>query len=268
MKSFLIAFQFLTIFPTRVSGAVTGPDFARSSSAFVVVGAIQGILLIVTEYAAGELFHPDIVAALIVLVLVVSNGGFHLDGLADTFDGLAVKSCGDGEKDRERRLAVMKDSATGAIGVTAVVFAVLLKYLAVRSVADLLPLTYYSTLLLMPAFSKWTMVVAMFQGKPAREDGLGTLFSGNVGPRQLGICTLSLIGLLACVLFFFGRFGFSDQYLQYAAQMCFFYLACRAWVMLCNTKFGGLTGDTFGAVGETSDVLFLLTVLVWSRLSI
>jgi adenosylcobinamide-GDP ribazoletransferase len=268
MKRFLVAFQLLTIFPLRISGEVTGSDLVRSSTAFVLVGAIQGMFLLVTEYAAGHFFHPDLVAALIVLVLVISNGGFHLDGLADTFDGLAVKSCGDSEKDRERRLAAMKDSATGPMGVVALVFAVLLKFLAVRSAADLLPFTYYSSLLLMPALSKWTMVVAMFHGKPARGDGLGTLFSGKVGVPQLGICTLSLIGLLVCIVVIFGRFGLSDQYLQFAAQILVLYLACRVWVTVCERKFGGLTGDTFGAIGETSDILFLLTVLLWSRLSI
>ena len=63
------------------------------------------------------------------MILIVSNGGFHLDGLADTFDALSVKSSGDHAADRERRLRVMKDSTTGAIGVIAIVMTMLLKFL-------------------------------------------------------------------------------------------------------------------------------------------
>ncbi len=268
MKSFLVALQLLTIVPVRITGTLGENEIVRSTGAFVLVGMVQGMLIVAVEFAAGSLFHPNLVAALIVLALAISNGGFHLDGLADTFDGLSVKSTGDRNRDRQRRLAVMKDSVTGAIGVTAVVFAILIKYLSVRSVADLLPFTYYSSLLLMPAVSKWAMVAAMYHGKPARTDGLGALFLGKVGIREVAFCSISLIVVMAAMQFAFGAFGIMQQYLMYGAALAVTYLSARVWVALSNVRFGGLTGDTFGAIGETSDILYLFTVLAWSRLSI
>ena len=68
----------------------------------MLVGLLQGILLVLTDYVSGIFFHQDLVIAIVLLMLVLSNGGFHLDGLADTFDAIAVKSSGDFEKDKEK----------------------------------------------------------------------------------------------------------------------------------------------------------------------
>ena len=99
MKRFLIAFQFLTILPVSRSLTADGKDISGSTSYFVLVGLIQGLLLVITGYIAGMVFHPDLVIAVVLLVYILSNGGFHLDGLADTLDAVAAKP-GDAEKDR------------------------------------------------------------------------------------------------------------------------------------------------------------------------
>ena len=101
-KSFLIAIQFLTLIPVKRNLAANENDIAKSASVFVIVGFIQGIFLITADYVSGIFFHQDLVIAIVLLMLVLSNGGFHLDGLADTFDAIAVKSSGDFEKDKEK----------------------------------------------------------------------------------------------------------------------------------------------------------------------
>ncbi|MDP3047880.1 MAG: adenosylcobinamide-GDP ribazoletransferase, partial [Thermodesulfovibrionales bacterium] len=235
---------------------------------FVIVGFIQGILLIAADYASGIFFHQDLVIAIVLLVLVLSNGGFHLDGLADTFDAIAVKSSGDFEKDKEKRLSVMKDSSIGAIGTTAILFAILLKYLSIKNISHFTPLTYYSALLFMPAISKWTMVISMFHGKSARKDGLGQIFMNRVGLRDVSISTLSLILIFALLIAFFGRFMHDLQSVSYLALLAAMYILCRLLVTFFNKKFGGLTGDTLGAISELTEIAFLFMVIIWSRLSI
>jgi adenosylcobinamide-GDP ribazoletransferase len=101
MKRFLIALQFLTIIPVRKGINVSEAEIAKSSSVFVLVGIIQGILLIATDYIAGRVFHPDLVTGIILLVYVLSTGGFHLDGLADTFDAIAAKAEGSPDADQQ-----------------------------------------------------------------------------------------------------------------------------------------------------------------------
>jgi len=268
MKRLLIALQLLTIIPVRTNMIVTEADIAKSSSVFVLVGLIQGIILITTDYLAGRVFHPDLVTGLILLVYVLSNGGFHLDGLADTFDAIAAKSEGTLNADKQKRLSILKDAATGPIGVTAIVFSLGLKYLSLNNLTHFLSFTYYSSLLLLPVISKWTMVISMFYGKPAREDGLGCIFINKIGLKEIVISTLILLLLLPLPQLFFSAYIPSSQYIFYAVLLVTMYFLCRAWIHFFHKKFGGLTGDTLGAISEITEVIFLLLVIVWSRFSI
>jgi len=267
VKSFLIALQFLTILPVKHEMAVNEADITRSSSFFVLVGLIQGLLLITTDYLAGRVFHPDLVTGIVLLVYVVSNGGFHLDGLADTFDAIAAKSGGNPDADKQKRLSVLKDPATGPAGVTAILFSVGLKYLSLNSLTNFLPFTYYSSLLLLPVIPKWTMVLSMYHGKRARENGLGSLFIHKIGLPMVAISTIILFLLFALPQLFFSDYIPDNQYIFYAVLLITMYFLCRVWIQFCNRKFGGLTGDMLGAVSEMTEVIFLLMVILWSRLS-
>ncbi|MDI6744019.1 MAG: adenosylcobinamide-GDP ribazoletransferase [Thermodesulfovibrionales bacterium] len=268
IKKLLLAFQFLTIIPVKKTLTADENDIAKSSSVFVIVGFIQGILLIAADYVSGIFFHHDLVIAMVLLVLVLSNGGFHLDGLADTFDAIAVKSSGNFEKDKEKRLAVMKDSSTGPIGVLAIAFALFLKYAALKNLSHFLPFTYYSSLLLMPVFSKWAMVVSMLHGKAARDNGLGKIFMSKAGFKEAAVSTLLLIVILILIQLLLSRYALGNQHIFYAmllGVLCFF---CRVLVYFFNKRFGGLTGDTLGAISELTEIAFLFMVIIWLRLSI
>jgi len=268
MRSFLLAFQFLTILPFGRGVAVCDEEIARSSGYFVIVGLVQGIALVGADYVAGMVFHPDLVTALVLLVLVLSNGGFHLDGLADTFDALAVKSTGDEETDRQKRLTIMKGSTSGPIGVTAIIFGLGLEYLALKNISNLSFFQYYAVLLLLPVFPKWVMVVSMFHGKPARKDGLGSIFVAGTGTRELAFSTSLLVLQLVLVRFLFVRFVPDGYEIFCAVLMGLLYVFALWWNRFLDRKTGGLTGDSVGALGEVSEILFLFMVILWSRLSI
>ena len=84
--------------PVNVSGDVTEKEVAASAVFFPLAGAFQGLVTAVAASLLIGVVPPDVAAALALLCLILTNGGFDLDGLADTFDALAVKSSGD---DRE-----------------------------------------------------------------------------------------------------------------------------------------------------------------------
>lgn len=262
MKRLLIAFQFLTIIPVKASISINENDIAKSSSFFVIVGLIQGILLIATDYIATMVFPSDIVTLIILLVLILSNGGFHLDGLADTFDAIGARG------DKEKKLSIMKDSTIGPIGVIAVVFTLLLKFLALNSLSHISVTTFHLSLFLMPILPKWAMVISMFHGRPARDDGLGRIFIKRTGIKETAISTLILFLLLISPYVFLSRYMSDIQYAFYAVLLTTMYLSCRLWVNFFNKIFGGLTGDTLGAISEITELIFLLTVIAWLRLSI
>lgn len=268
MKRLLLAMQFLTIIPVRVKGYVSEADIAKSASFFVIVGFFQGIMLAAADFGFGIFFHHDLVIGLLLLLLVISNGGFHLDGLSDTFDAIAVKSSGSKDADIKKRLSVMKDSSSGPAGVTAIICALGLKYLSLQNLSHFQYFAYYSSLLLMPLMSKWTMVLSMHYGTPARQDGLGRIFTGKTGSKELAVSTLTLLFAIALLSMFFSKYVPQLYYIFYPILLIILYLFARASVVFFNKKIGGLTGDTLGAISEAAEIIFLLMVIIWSRLSI
>ncbi len=268
MKQLLLALQFLTILPVGVKEPVTEKEVAQSAGFFPLVGLIQGSAVAFSAVLLLRLLSPEIVSGLVIWILIMSNGGFHLDGLADTFDAIAVRSSGN-ESDREKRLAVAKDSATGAIGVIAIVFSVLFKYLFVKDLLvqegnGLKLPEFFPYLLLMPSVSKWTMTVAMFHGTPARKDGLGRIFINGIRFREIFISTLILLCIYTGTLIIFDGASIS----LYVFVTLVLYSSSSLWLYFCNKKFGGSTGDTLGALHEISEILFLFMVIIWQRYSI
>ncbi len=272
MKRLLVAIQFLTIVPVRSNMTVSEDDVSKSVSFFVVVGLLQGLLLVATDLSARRIFHSDLVTGLVLLLLVLSNGGFHLDGLSDTFDALALKSEGNEGLDKSRRLAMMKTGTVGPMGVTAIFFALALKYLALNNVSLFHPFIYRSSLLLMPVISKWAMVVSMFHGKPARDDGLGRIFINKTGIKESGISTVILMLILISSELFFSRILHlyipDKHYLFYMLLLPAIYFFCTMGIKFFDKNFGGLTGDVLGAISEITEIIFLFMVIIWSRFSI
>ncbi len=266
MKRILIAFQFLTIIPLEIKGDVAEEEISQSAAFFPVAGVFQGLLAAGSALILINIFPSEIVSGLVILILTVSNGGFHLDGLADTFDALAVKSSGDGAADKEKRLLVMKDSSSGAIGVVAIVLAILLKFLFINSLFSghsVLAAGFF--LFVMPVFSKWVMVPAMYHGVSARKDGLGRIFLDNVNLNTLFISTVSLIlfYLAAALLLQPGSAGIGSIVQLFFVLFALLYIYSYASVKFFLRKFGGLTGDSLGATSEISEILLLMVASVW-----
>lgn len=267
MRKLLLALQFLTIIPVSVSGAVTEEDLSGAAAYFPLAGALQGIIVAALAFVFLLFFPAAIVAGLTLLGLTVIMGGFHLDGLADTFDALAVKATGDRQADIARRLTVMKDSATGAIGVVAIVLVILLKYLFL---ADLFSqgsaVTSLAVVLLLPVCSKWAMTAAMLGATPARPDGLGRIFLGRFRGKNFAIATLFTVGSGA--LIFLPVAGGLSGAVALIAVLAALFLFSLGATRFFRRKFGGLTGDNFGAINELTEVVFLAFVTLWLRHSI
>lgn len=267
----MIAFQFLTIVPLRIKGNVNETDMAASASFFPIVGAFQGLLISLSAFFLLMLFPPVIVSALVALLLIISNGGFDIDGLADTFDAFAVKGSGDPTRDREKRLSVMKDSFTGAIGTSAIVFAILLKVLFLNQLLAAFQASgaAYLIIFMMPVFSKWITIPAMYHGLAARKDGLGRIFIENIGFSSLFLA--SALTVTICLLAGLqSHNAFNGNLLMLFCAACFIFMYMFSLMSsgFCKKMFGGLTGDTLGALTEISEILYLAGASIWLQRSI
>lgn len=119
------AVAFLTRLPVGGAGALS----ARAAIWFPVVGALIGAAVGGAALGLADLVPPLIAGALAVALELVLTGALHVDGLADSADGL-------GAKDRERSLAIMRDHALGAYGASALVLDLLVKSAALGALAD------------------------------------------------------------------------------------------------------------------------------------
>jgi adenosylcobinamide-GDP ribazoletransferase len=237
---FLAALRFLTIIPITGRRETSPEEVGRSIVYFPLVGIIFGLILVGLSWVLGFVLPAALVNVLLVVSLVVLSGGLHLDGLVDTCDGIG------GHKTVEERWRVMDDSRAGAFGIIGVCLLLLVKYVALNSVPDswLMP-----TLLLMPVISRWAMVYAVFAYPYAKPSGLGKVFKqGASWPRftVATVITLAVAVILAQLSGLVIMFG-----VWVIAMAMAFYL---------KGKFGGLTGDTYGAINEVAEVLVLILV--------
>lgn len=265
MKSLILAFQFLTIIPLRVKGDVSEKQIAQAAVFFPIVGAAQGLTVVLSASLLRKIFSPDITAGFVILLLILSNGGFHIDGLADTFDAVSVKATGNPAFDKEKRLSVMKDSTTGAIGVVAITMTLLLKFTLLDNLlGSRQQAVGYYLLFLMPVFSRWIMVPAMYHGVPAREDGLGRIFMNNTTIKSVVLASMPVMALYLLAARFYASAGNQAAMSIFLALIAItLYLFCYISVISCKQKFGGLTGDNLGAISEVSEILFLTMAYIW-----
>jgi len=239
---FLEAIRFLTILPVPGKRASSERALARSVVYFPVVGALLGALLALLGEGLYAMGWGQLAAAVVLVVWVALTRGLHLDGLADTADGLL------GGWDRAHRLAIMRDSRLGTFGALALFAALLLKFTLVGQ----LPTQWRTpSLVLAPTLARWAMVQAIVCYPPARREGLGQAFQRHVGGKDF---VLSSALALALSLLICGLWG----------------VAILAGALLVALSFnggvtratGGLTGDTYGALCEVEELWVLTSVVL------
>jgi len=257
MKKLLLAFQFLTIIPVKDTGVVADSEVGGAASFFPLVGAVQGMLLVLAAMIASRILPVGVVNILVILLLIVTNGGLHLDGLSDTFDAIASRG------DRDKKLSIMKEATVGPIGGIAIVIDILLKLYLLNEIYSVSQsATYYMMLFLLPMYSRWAMVPAIFHGKSARKEGLGRTFIENVGVRELLTATiLTLILSFLAVFIIFNTAGL--MHIIFSLPALYIFSLAAGW--FAARRFGGMTGDTFGAVSELSEILLLMMAVICLR---
>lgn len=243
MTTYLAILQFMTRIPVPARWTA-GFDFSRTHEGviwFPLLGLTVGVVGAAAYGLGSWLLDPWLAAACYLLALALITGAFHLDGLADTCDGLFSA------RRREQMLEIMKDSRLGTNGGLALLLIVLFRLLAVMHLSHQPDGDLLALLVAAPIAGRSLMVLLMHNQRYAREQGLGNLFIGKVSGRQ---CLLTLLmGLLLIAVLGGERgalaFGLTGL----------FALAYRRFVV---SRLGGQTGDTLGAGNELFEVWFLL----------
>ena len=242
MAGLLAAFQFLTLAP--IKRGFDSREIGQATAFFPLVGLVIGGCLLGLNYLLGLVLPASLVRVFVLAALVVLSGGLHLDGLADTFDGMA------GHRTSEQRLQIMRDSRIGGFGAMALALFLLIEYLALAA----LPAEHFPfALLAAPVISRWAMVDAILAHPYARADGLGTPFKNHVTWLQFWIATLIT---LAVAVGFFRIAGL--------VAMAFAWLVFTLAAQYFRSQLKGLTGDTYGAINE---IAFIASLVALNALS-
>ncbi|EAZ94138.1 adenosylcobinamide-GDP ribazoletransferase [Crocosphaera chwakensis] len=240
--SFLGAITFYTIIPLPNQWTKSFQSIARWSP---IIGlGIGGLLSIIDRLLNLIGFPITVSSALIISLGIYITGGLHLDGVLDSADGLAVT-------DPEKRIEVMSDSVTGAFGVMAGIIVILLKIVALSAIVDHRAWVF----MMVAGWGRWGQVSAIAFYPYLKPTGKGAFHKQYLKvPQDLLGGLVSLWGMTGVFI------AFNPELWQLGLRVTGMGMAIAlgvgAWF---NRRFGGHTGDTYGAVVEwTETFIFCL----------
>ncbi|QHA04233.1 adenosylcobinamide-GDP ribazoletransferase [Streptomyces broussonetiae] len=245
------AFGTLTVLPVRVHrwdrGAARGGMLAAPAAGLVVGAAAAGLGLLLLALGTG----PLLAAVASVAVPAALTRGLHLDGLADTADGL-----GSG-KPAEDALRIMKQSDIGPFGVITLVLTLLAQIAVLAQLYGDSWTRGAVAAVTSAVTARLALTLAARTGVPAaRPEGLGAAVAGVVPVRD------ALAATVVCTLAAAAGGGFLGIHGVVRAALAVLLALAVAELLLrrCLRRFGGVTGDVFGALEETAATAALVVL--------
>ena len=244
LTSFHFALSFLTTLPFPFKKSLSAREIAASLSWFPLVGFLLGLIISLVFYLLTPLLPRQISSVIILIILVLLTGGFHLDGLADTADGfLSARS------HPEDILKIMKDSSIGTMGALGLILVLLLKYTTITQLPDQMVIP---CLILLPVYGRFTIVILAYLASYARkEGGLGEAITQEVSSHEVVYASAFTImgtllltgfkGLLVLIILTFYTWGIK---------------------IYATRRIGGITGDLLGFCCESSETLALVCWII------
>ncbi len=233
MSGFLLMVSFFTRLPFGKYVTYTEKRYLEGLATFPLTGIVIGAFLTL-PYLIVDIDHA-LRGLFVILIYLFLTGGIHLDGLADSCDGLFSN------RPKERILEIMKDPHIGTFGVIALILYFLCFYVAVTGVAWL-------WLLLMPIVGKTLgFVSAGFSNYARGDQGMGFLFISRIQKKP----SLLYLAILFVVV---GNFLGANGLMALIGSL----LATLYVIYLTKKVIGGQTGDTIGMTIEVGQMVFLL----------
>lgn len=231
-----LAFSWLSVLPVRGPEEVDRSGAARAIALAPLVGVTLGTVATAVAWLLSRLGVGSTLTALLAVgALAVATRGMHLDGLADTADGLG--SYGPPERAR----AIMKGGDVGPFGVAAIVFAIAVQ---THAFAALVTEERWLALALAVTLGRVAVVLACHGASPAAGTGFGALVA-RTQPRRTGAIWTLAVAAGAI-------FAVPDRPWLGPVVTLVALAAALLLVRHCVRRFEGLSGDVLGAAIEVT----------------
>jgi adenosylcobinamide-GDP ribazoletransferase len=242
--------------PSVVRPAVAGRAMLLAPVAALPLAVASAGVLVIADLLGVPALPA---AALAVGALALGSRGLHLDGLADTADGLASSY------DRERALTVMRSGDVGPAGVATTVLVLAVQVGCLASLVSSFgssrsggsgAAALTAAVLIAVLLSRSVLPLACARGVPsARPSGLGATVAGSV-PRSVAAAPLVVgAGLGSLLLAWAGLASWRAPVAGLLAAV-----VTAGVVIRCTRRLGGITGDVLGACVELSLAAALLAL--------
>ncbi|WP_406261987.1 adenosylcobinamide-GDP ribazoletransferase [Streptomyces nigra] len=245
------AFGTLSVLPVRVErwdrDAARGGMLCAPLVGVVLGCAAAAVALVLLFLGAGPLVAAVAAAA----VPAVLTRGLHLDGLADTADGLGSA------KPAEDALRIMKQSDVGPFGVITLLFVLLAQVAAMARLYDDSWARGALATVVAAVAARLALTLAARTGvPPARPEGLGAAVAGVVPVRAAAGVVLAVTAVALTAGALLGADGAVRTAVAVLAA-----LGCAELLLRhCVRRFGGVTGDVFGGLAETAATTALVVL--------
>lgn len=238
-SGFLILISFFTRIPIGKKIEYNEENFKKSLSIFTLIGVAVGLLLSFVYLLVSDK-STDFIRGLILTISYISiTGGIHLDGAADTSDGLFSGRTGN------KIFEIMSDPTIGTFGVLTLVIIVISQFV-------LFSFSDGFTCFMMPVVGRASLIVATWNKKYAKHTkGMGTAFIESINTRVL---IINLVILVVISIVMPNRIIILTS--SFATLMASYFIS--SWI---EERIGGMTGDTCGFITEISQIIFMIIVL-------
>ncbi|MCT4586166.1 MAG: adenosylcobinamide-GDP ribazoletransferase [Peptostreptococcaceae bacterium] len=248
MKRFIGMLMFLTRIPIKANVGFD-ENFHKGMKFFTLIGAILGGGYIALSFLLLKVLDVKIASIVLMGAVILLTGGLHLDGLADSFDGLYSY------RKKDKILEIMKDSRVGTNGLLAVLIYILLKINIFELFLDkniLIPIFF------MPILGRLSIVIASYNARSPRKNGMGNIFIGKVSNFTLIFNIFIFILFNMILILYYRDYYFLSINLSF---LIFLFLIVKLIKIHVYDIIDGITGDILGCICELSELFYLFYFL-------